>query len=175
MNVTTLVSVMEYIETGMPLVERSFTVDGSAVENSKNITAPIGTPISEVLDFVGVDRENIGKVLYGGPMMGVAICFLDEPIIKTTNALTVITEKDVKRREPTACIHCGACVAACPLNLNPTAYAHALSINVMEDRVARLEEDKVKLEDNIADLEAQLAQEKADHKALKDRLKAFQF
>ena len=145
MNVTTLVSVMEYIETGMPLVERSFTVDGSAVESPKNVTAPIGTSISDVLSFVGVDEEKIGKVLYGGPMMGVAVCSLTEPIIKTTNALTVITERDVKRREPTACIHCGACVAACPINLNPTAFAHSLSINVMEDRVARLEEDKVKL------------------------------
>ena len=145
MNVTTLVSIVKYIKTGMPLVERSFTVDGSSVAEPKNITAPIGTPISSVLQFVGVAEEDIGKILYGGPMMGVAISSIDEPILKTTNAITVFLPKDCVRREPTACIHCGSCVEACPLNLNPTAYAGALSLNIASERVARLEKEKVML------------------------------
>ena len=144
-NVSTLAELMKYIKTGMPLVERTFTVDGSAVSEPKNVNAPIGTAISEILEFVGVEEENIGKVLYGGPMMGIAVCYLSEPIIKTTNAITVLTEKDAKSAEPTACIHCGRCIAACPLHLNPTGYAKALNIDNKEDRIERLEQTKVNL------------------------------
>ena len=144
-NVSTLVEIMRYLKSGMPLVARSFTVDGSAVDEPKNITAPIGTPIAEILEFAGVAEEKIGKVLYGGPMMGVAICFTSEPIIKTTNAITVLSEKDSRVKEPTACIHCGRCVEACPLHLSPVSYAKALNIDNKEDRIARLEAAKVNL------------------------------
>ena len=145
MNVSTLAEFVKYTKTGMPLVSRTFTVDGSAVSEPKNVTAPIGTPIEEVLAFVGVTEEQIGKVLYGGPMMGIAVCSLSEPIIKTTTAITVLTEKDARQKEALACIHCGRCVAACPMHLNPTAYARALNIDNKEDRIARLESEKVGL------------------------------
>ncbi len=144
-NVSTLAELMKYIKTGMPLVERTFTVDGSGVSEPKNITAPIGTKICDVLEFAGVKEESIGKVIYGGPMMGIAVCFLTEPIIKTTNAITVLNERDARVAEPSACIHCGRCIAACPLHLNPTGYAKALNIDNKEDRIARLEDGKVNL------------------------------
>ena len=78
-------------------------------------------------------------------MMGFPACSLDEPIIKQTNAITVLTERDAKERESTACIHCGRCVASCPLGLNPTAFSRALNIENTEERMARLEEDSVTL------------------------------
>ena len=145
MNVSTVAEMTKFLESGMPLVERTLTVDGSAVDTPENITAPIGTPIGDILKFVGVEEEKIGKILYGGPMMGVAVCSADEPILKTTNAITVLTEKEARRTEPTACIHCGRCVAACPIHLNPTAFAKALNLNTKEERAERLQNEKVLL------------------------------
>ena len=52
--------------------------------------------------------------------------------------------EDSVEREATACIHCGRCVADCPMNLNPTAFASALKLGT-EDMVARLEEYKINL------------------------------
>ena len=52
-NVTTLAFIGEYLETGMPLVEKCVTVDGSAVKEPKNVIAPIGTPISDLLESAG--------------------------------------------------------------------------------------------------------------------------
>jgi len=144
-NVTTLASIAEYIDTGMPLVDKCVTVDGSAVSNPMNVISPIGTPISELLSFVGCNTDNVGKVLFGGPMMGVATPSLDEPISKTTNGITAFAKCDSISPEPTACIHCGRCVRACPMGLNPIAYANALNIESKEDRMARLEEYKVGL------------------------------
>ena len=92
-----------------------------------------------------VKDMEAGKILYGGPMMGTAIYTLDAPILKNTNAVTVLNKKDAKTCEPTPCIHCGRCVAACPMGLNPTIYSKALNLSDAGDRGARLESAKVNL------------------------------
>lgn len=144
-NVTSLATLAEYITTGMPLVEKCVTVDGSAVAEPKNVIAPIGTSMRDIVEFAGGLKEAPGKVLFGGPMMGVCSRSLDEPIAKTTNAVTVLNVKESTEPPVTACIHCGRCVSACPLGLNPTAYARALNLEGKEERVARLEEYKLNL------------------------------
>lgn len=143
-NVTSLAFLANYIKTGMPLVEKCITVDGSAVKDPKNVIVPIGTTISDVLAFVGVDSEDIGKVLFGGPMMGVAAHSLEQSVEKRTNALTVLSPQDCVEHEATACIHCGRCVKACPMRLNPTAFSKALAMGT-EDKMAKLEESHINL------------------------------
>ena len=49
-------------------------------------------------------------------MTGVAIKDLQVPIIKTTAAITIIRKFEPPRMN---CIHCGACVSACPVGLSP--------------------------------------------------------
>lgn len=144
-NVTSLSMLAKYIKTGMPLVERCVTFDGSAVAEPKNVIVPIGTSIRDLADFAGGFKEDVGKVLYGGPMMGIPVSNLDEPITKTTGGITAMNIKDSEKREATACIHCGRCVSACPLSLNPTAFSKALSLDNNEDKIARLEEYRVNL------------------------------
>ena len=138
MNITTVAFIAHYLETGMPLVEKRVTVDGSAIKNPKNLIVPIGTPIKDVLDFVEADMDNIGKVLHGGPMMGVSIYNINDPILKNSNAITAISVKDAVPAKQYACIHCGKCVSACPLGLNPTLYAKAMQVDDKDDRAQRL-------------------------------------
>lgn len=144
-NVTSLAFIAQYLRTGMPLVEKRVTVDGGAVRNPMNIIAPIGTSIRAIAEACGGFTEELGKVLFGGPMMGVPACNLDEPIAKTTNALTALTEAEADVPDATACIHCGRCVSACPMYLNPTAFSRALNLGLTEDRVERLEAYKINL------------------------------
>lgn len=144
MNVTTLAFLGKYFRTGMPLVEKCVTVDGSAVLHPKNVIAPIGTPIEELLKFAGGITEDAGKILYGGPMMGIAIHSTADPILKNTNAVTVLNAKDALPKATTPCIHCGRCVAACPMRLNPTQFSKSLRLSP-EDMVALLTEEKLGL------------------------------
>ncbi len=141
MNCTTLAFIAKYVKTGMPLVEKVLTVDGSAVTNPQNVIVPIGTSMKDVFDFCGGFKEEPRKLLYGGPMMGIAVPDVTAPILKNNNAILAFAEKDAVLPEPTPCIRCGKCVEACPLNLMPVEYARALATDNME----LLEKRKVNL------------------------------
>ncbi len=145
MNVTSVAFLAKYMKSGMPLVEKCLTVDGSAIKDPMNVIAPIGASIKDVVEFAGGFTDDCAKVLYGGPMMGIAVYSTDDPILKNNNAIIALSEKDVKHSEPNPCIHCGKCVAACPMGLNPTAFAKALKVGDKEDRAERLEAAKINL------------------------------
>ena len=125
LNCTTLATLMSFLKTGMPLVEKTVTVDGSAVASPKNVVCPIGTPLGEVFEFCGGFSREPRKILYGGPMMGISIPDLSYPVLKNTNACLALAE-DAVLPEPTECIRCGKCADTCPLRLTPYALASAV-------------------------------------------------
>jgi len=145
MNVTTVAFIGKYIESGMPLVEKCVTVDGSAIASPMNVIAPIGSPMRALIDFAGGFKCEPGKVMLGGPMMGIAVYSVDDPIQKNTNAVVSLAREDMDTVPTTACIHCGRCVMTCPMGLNPTVYSKALKLEDGEECVKRLTDAKVNL------------------------------
>lgn len=130
MNVTSVATLYRFITTGMPLVAKRITVDGSAVEEPKNITVPIGTPIGEILSFVGVNLENVERILMGGPMMGNPVVSEQSVLEKRNNAILAM---GVTKTQPqTACIRCGRCADACPMSLYPSMVETALRLGDKE-------------------------------------------
>lgn len=119
MNVNSVSFISEYAKTGMPLIKRRITVDGSSVKKPCNVEALIGTPISEVFNFCGGFGIVPKKILMGGPMMGVSQFDIGTPVLKYTNALLAFDEKSAALPKEEACIRCGRCVKACPMNLLP--------------------------------------------------------
>jgi len=140
-NCTTLAALSVYIRTGMPLIEKCVTVDGSAVQTPQNVIVPIGTPLKDVFEFCGGFRAEARKVLYGGPMMGIAVPDLEVPVLKNTNAVIALDEKDAVPPKETACIKCGRCIAHCPLRLMPAEIERAYRLKQPEE----LEKCKVNL------------------------------
>lgn len=145
MNVTTLASLIKYIKTGMPLVEKCVTVDGSAIAEPKNVIAPIGTSVGDIIEFAGGLKESAGKILLGGPMTGTAIYTTDEPIVKASGAILAFTAKDAKQTDATPCLHCGKCVDICPMSLDIPTLSHALKNSNKDETAAILEKARVNL------------------------------
>lgn len=135
-NCTTLAEIASFIRTGMPLVKKCITVDGGAVAEPKNVIAPIGTRIADLIAFAGGTKEEPKKVILGGPMMGWSVESPEMPVMKNTNAVLFFNEKEATVPEPTACIKCGNCVNACPFGLDPKAFVQALRANDDEALVA---------------------------------------
>ncbi len=120
LNVSTVRFIEKYLKTGMPLVRKRITLDGSALRKVGNFNVPVGAMIPDVIDAVGGTYEEPGKVIMGGPMMGVAMDRNDISIIKHNNAIIVLSKKDAAIPPETQCIRCARCVNVCPMRLMPT-------------------------------------------------------
>ncbi|MBR3865488.1 MAG: SLBB domain-containing protein, partial [Clostridia bacterium] len=142
-NVSSLAKMAEYLNTGMPLVERIVTVDGPAVDKPMNLIAPIGTPISELLKITGLKAEP-GKVVVGGPMNGTAICSVEDPIVKVSNAVLVFDEKSAVLPEASACINCGRCIEHCPVGISVADVDRMMNIKDADKKARMLIETGVR-------------------------------
>lgn len=119
-NVASVAFIYRYLTTGKPLVSRSLTVSGSAIAKPMNVRVPVGIEASKVIEFCGGFNGEPAKIIAGGPMMGTALIDTDVPILKSNNALLAFNEKEATPKPERACIHCGRCADACPMNLIPT-------------------------------------------------------
>ena len=128
MNVTSVAFIAKYLKTGMPLVSKRITVDGSAIKEPKNVIVPLGTPIKDVIEFCGGYKCEPKKILMGGPMMGIALTDDSMPVLKQNNAILAFDEKDAKLAEETDCIRCGKCLKSCPMSLMPEAIAGCVKL-----------------------------------------------
>lgn len=134
MNVASIAFLAEYLKTGMPLTKKRITVDGDAIKNPMNVIVPVGTSVKEIIEFTGGYKEEPKKLIMGGPMMGAAVSDDSLFIAKQNNAILAFTEKKAKLLEPSACIRCGRCVDACPMQLMPPsicAAVNAKDVNAM--------------------------------------------
>lgn len=119
-NVATCAEIGRLLPHGRGIQERVITISGSALQQRGNYRIPIGTPVRFALEYLGVSHE-LSEAFLGGPMMGNALPNLDVPITKGTSGLIAYSKRESGRSAPIyPCIHCGACVDACPVYLNPS-------------------------------------------------------
>jgi len=119
-NVGTAVAIYDAVRYGRPLIERVVTVTGRGIREPKNLLVRIGTPILQLIEECGGFSNGIGRVVAGGPMMGIAQTSLDAPVIKGTSGILVLREDEVEDVDYGSCIRCGRCVDACPMGLQPS-------------------------------------------------------
>ena len=116
-NVGTIYAIDQAIREGRPLIDRVTTVGGLVVQPA-NYRVRIGTQISELIERSGGLRDDVKKLLSGGPMMGMAIERTDIPVTKGCSGILALGREALEPEE-SACIRCGRCMRACPMKLAP--------------------------------------------------------
>lgn len=134
-NVGTAAQIAKTIKTGLPLIERITTVTGKAVKEPKNLLVKIGTPVKDLIEQCGGYIEEPGKLILGGPMMGIAQHTDEIPAVKGTSGVLVLNKEEAKIPDPLNCIRCGRCVEICPANLQPLY----ISENSLSNRIEQAE------------------------------------
>jgi electron transport complex protein RnfC len=133
-NVATASAVARAVTEGKALVERIVTVTGPGVRRPRNLLAPIGTPISNLVDQCGGYTEGAARLILGGPMMGYALASDANPVVKAANCVLVLTEEDVRPPQPEMpCIRCGECERVCPAMLLPQQLNFFIRSQLWED------------------------------------------
>lgn len=135
-NVGTVAGIGDMFRWGQPLIERVVTVTGPGIRQPKNLLVPIGTRMSDVIEFCGGMKSETRQILFGGPMMGTAQRFLDVPVMKGTSGILFLTETEVVPREEYPCIKCLRCVDACPVYLNPSRLGSLAKARLYEDMLS---------------------------------------
>ena len=134
-NAATCKAIHDAVYHGMPLIRRIVTVSGDICMEPKNLMVPIGVSFNELMEAVGVS-ENPYKVLSGGPMMGAAQYDLAVPVIKGSNAVTILGIRNKYVVEQSRCIRCGKCIDACPMHLMPVLIYKATQTGSVEEMMS---------------------------------------
>ncbi len=140
-NVGTVCAISDAFRLGMPLIERSLTISGGAVEKPVNVRVPVGTIVSDLMPDVfklkdsesaEATSDSAVKIISGGPMMGFAMVSADFPVAKGTSGVTFLTEKETFLEEESQCISCGSCVTKCAMRLSPALIVRELKAGNLE-------------------------------------------
>jgi len=119
-NVATLRAIGRAIIDGIPVVERPLALAMPSIRFYKNIIAPVGLEIRELLNLYQLPYDpTIHLIIDSGLMMGEQVDKADT-IEKTTLSILILN-RDEAWRDIRPCTRCGACNTACPLGLHPFA------------------------------------------------------
>jgi electron transport complex protein RnfC len=118
-NVATALAVYDAVRYRRPLLDRVVTVTGPGIREPKNVLAPIGTPLADLVNFCGGMTDDTTRLIAGGPMMGRSLPRLDLPLVKGLNGLVLLTGRGPFEEGYGPCIQCARCLDACPLGLEP--------------------------------------------------------
>ncbi len=117
LNVATCAALSAAVREGKPIIDRVVTFAGR-VAKPCNLRVRIGTSLMDLLDEIGGLTEGVRKLIVGGPMMGNTVASLNLPITKNFGGFIALGEEAIPADE-TACIRCGRCTRACPMQLMP--------------------------------------------------------
>jgi electron transport complex protein RnfC len=95
------------------------TISGGAAKAIGNFDVPFGMSFNDLVEVAGGIKNEPHKIIVGGPLMCFAQADIDVPIIKITQAILLLNEKESVKQRIQNCIRCGKCVDHCPIGLIP--------------------------------------------------------
>lgn len=118
-SVTATLAVTDAVTRGLPQTRRVLTVAGNGIRTPRNLSVPLGAPVSACVSACGGYASDTILLLHGGPMSGAALSCDAVPVTARTTGLTVLDSRGFASLPESACIRCGRCSDCCPAGLAP--------------------------------------------------------
>ncbi len=116
LDVDTVLQVTAAVRDMQPVIERVVTVRGP--QGCQAVRARIGTSMADLATAAG-QQGPFGKLVLGGPLVGLAHHSQDFPLAKDRTGLTLFAPGDVSLSTNEPCISCGLCAMVCPMRIMP--------------------------------------------------------
>lgn len=97
------------------------------------VKIPVGVAVGELLAQYDISLKDQDRLIFGGPMRGLAIYSLEQPIMPDTDAVMVLDRADAAEVTDYPCINCGDCVRNCPANIPVNLLVRFLEAGQYED------------------------------------------
>jgi Na+-translocating ferredoxin:NAD+ oxidoreductase subunit C len=117
-NVATLRAIGRALLDDIPLQERPLTLAHPEAGIYRNLIAPLGQTIGDLLKQSNCPYNPATQIIVAGGLMMGHIVSETSTIEQVTTSLVILPAQS-RPEEP--CIRCGACNQACPLQLHPVA------------------------------------------------------
>jgi electron transport complex protein RnfC len=112
-----LAFVARCLHKGKPRTNKLVTVSAPDLDKPVTVRVRLGTPVEHILKNLNIKVKRGDRVLFGGPLMGVAQPDLNSNIVMGVSGVTVIPLSEVVPFTDAPCINCGRCVSVCPVNI----------------------------------------------------------
>ena len=106
-----------------PLMDRVMTVTGPGIREPRNVRAPLGASLADVVAFCGGLADDTTRMVAGGPMMGKTVFSDEVPVVKGSSGIVILRKEAKKEPREYSCVRCAKCIDICPAFLEPTSLA----------------------------------------------------
>ena len=105
------------------------------------VSVPIGTTLGDILETFDETIRDGDRIIFGGPLTGVAVYTADHPVQADTDTIMVQEGSQIPENADVACINCGECVRVCPVNIPVNILIRLLEAEQYEVAAAQAELD----------------------------------
>lgn len=139
-NVGTIYAIHNAVFESKPVISRIITMSGEKAATCGNFRVKIGTPVSHIMNELGLNYDrNQTQLVHGGAMMGIGIINMSVPICKGTSGILLLEKRVITKKNN--CIQCGYCADVCPMRLMPMILAY----NYRKGKYEQMETDNLML------------------------------
>jgi electron transport complex protein RnfC len=101
--------------------------------SQKLIQARIGTPLKDIFTKYGLSVNEKDRVIFGGPMRGLAVYSLEQSVQPDTDAIMILDQSQAAYASNYPCVNCGDCVRTCPANIQVNLLVRFLEAGQYEE------------------------------------------
>ena len=134
MSIEAVLSLARAYKDKAPVFDKVITVIGKD-GGVKRVRAVIGTPIHRILSQLGLETQEMDRIIIGGPLKGFSAYTLYHPVQPDMDTIIIQDYEQLPGVSDYPCINCGKCVRICPAGVPVNLLVRYLEANLYQEAV----------------------------------------